>query len=69
MEVRSLANLKTEGYKIEMDDTITAIVASKKGNQLLVNQSLSKPKIELLLFDSRKGVAHGTVIQKYMCHT
>ena len=57
-----MANLKQEDLRIEMDDTITAVTASKSGRFLLVNQSFSKPRIELLQFDSSLGVAHGTTV-------
>jgi hypothetical protein len=57
-----MANWKQEGQKFEMDDTITAVTASKSGQYCLVNQSFSKPRIDLLQFDARQGVSHGTAV-------
>ena len=51
-----------------MDDIITAVTASKSGHYLLVNQSFTKPRIELLQFDSSLGIAQGSVVQKYNGH-
>lgn len=43
---------KKEGTFIEMDDTITSINSSKDGLFLLVNISMSNPRIELISFES-----------------
>jgi len=48
-----------------MDDSITAIQASKDGRYLLANISMSKPRIELISFSADKW---GTTIQKYKGH-
>ena len=50
---------------IEMDDNITAIQASRLGDYLLVNVSMSKPRVELISF---KEAAWGTSLQKYRGH-
>ena len=43
---------KKEGTFIEMDDSITQINASKDGVFLLVNISMTNPRIELISFES-----------------
>lgn len=53
LEFRSMSNdaWKKEGVMVEVDDNITAITASREGTHLLVNISMTKPRIELISFD------------------
>ena len=53
LELRSMTgdNWKKEGLKIDVDDNITAIQASKNGTYLLLNISMTKPRIDLISFD------------------
>jgi len=68
LELRKMTNHNwmKEGQIIEMDDAITAITASKNGDFLLVNISMTKPRIELLSFDQTTN--WGTTIQKFKGH-
>jgi WD40 repeat protein len=52
---------------IELDDNITAISASKSGAHLLVNVSMTKPRIELISF--RAGDKWSSSIKKYRGHS
>ena len=53
LEFRSMSNdaWKKDGIMVEVDDNITAITASREGTHLLVNISMTKPRIELISFD------------------
>ena len=66
LELRPFSALGKEGQVTEMDDYITAITASKDCQALLLNISMTKPRIELMSFSEnewRKSV------QKYEGHT
>lgn len=70
LEFRSISNdaWKKEGIFVEVDDNITAITASKEGTHLLVNISMTKPRIELISLDESQGTPWGTIVQKFKGH-
>ena len=66
LELRPFSALGKEGQVTEMDDYITAITASKDGRALLLNISMTKPRIELMSFTENEW---RKTVQKYEGHT